>query len=193
MQGVPGGDCEGGRGLYKLIFLILCSVAIAQNPYRTLNKFNAGELHLLDAREDLAKYQSGCSIMENMIPLPQGAAQKRPGTKYIAEVKTSSLATRILPYEFSTSQSYIIEAGNQYMRFFTSGAVVFTTFGTEDLSGIGSIVAHWKLNDNLATTTVIDADGATHNGTLANSVNSSTRGSFWGLMLRPPCPFSSKS
>ena len=103
------------------IFLILCFVAQAENPYRIYNNFNAGELSpYLTSREDLAKFQSGCSIMENMIPLPQGGAIKRPGTKYIAEVKTSSLATRIIPFEYSTSQSYIIEVGNQYMRFFTS-------------------------------------------------------------------------
>jgi len=142
----------------------LCSIATAQPFYRTFNNFNSGELHLLNAREDLAKYQTGCSIMENLIPIPQGGAQKRPGTKYIAEVKTSSLATRILPFEFSTSQSYIIEAGNQYMRFFTSGAPVFKTYGTEDLSSIGSIVAHWKCDDNAGTTAVVDADGATHDG-----------------------------
>ena len=88
-----------------IIFLLICSVVYGQNnPYRILNSFNAGELSpLLNAREDLAKYQNGCSIMENLIPLPQGGVQKRPGTKYIAEVKTSSLATRLLPFEFSTT------------------------------------------------------------------------------------------
>ena len=79
----------------------------------------------------LQKFQTGLSIMENAIPIPQGGAEKRPGTKYIAEVKTSSLKTRLLPFQFSTSQSYIIEAGNQYMRFFTSGAAVTAGAGTE--------------------------------------------------------------
>ena len=117
---------------------MICSVALADNPYRSLHNFNAGELTpLLDAREDLAKYQNGASIMENVIPIPQGGAQKRPGTKYIAEVKTSSLTTRILPFEFSTSQSYIIEAGNQYMRFFTSGASVDDGAGTETTFSVG--------------------------------------------------------
>ncbi|HEB27761.1 MAG TPA: hypothetical protein ENI05_08290, partial [Porticoccus sp.] len=109
--------------------------------------------------------------MENLIPIPQGGAQKRPGTKYVAEVKTSSLATRILPFEFSTSQSYIIEVGNQYMRFYTSGAPVFTTFGTEDLSGIGSIVAHWLCDDNAANTTVLDDDGNTHDATASSNTS----------------------
>ncbi len=104
--------------------------------------------------------------MENAIPIPQGGAEKRPGTKYIAEVKTSSLATRLLPFEFSTSQSYIIEAGNQYMRFFTSGAPIFAPYGTEDLSDLSAnLVAHWKMDDNAANTAVDDDVGVVpHDG-----------------------------
>lgn len=160
----------------KLIFLILCSVAIAQNPYRSLNNFNSGELSpLLSAREDLAKYQNGCSIMENLIPLPQGGAQKRPGTKYIAEVKTSSLKTRLLPFEFSTSQSYIIEVGNQYMRFYTDSAVINQGSGTEDLSDIDNVIAHWKLNDDAANTAVDDDIGVVpHDGTASSNTEDMT-------------------
>ncbi len=165
-----------GNGMRKLIFLILCSTAIAQNPYRIFYSFNAGELSpLLTAREDLAKYQSGCSIMENLIPIPQGGAQKRPGTKYIIEVKTSSLATRILPFEFSTSQSYIIEAGNQYMRFCADGAQLEGSSGTEDLSGLDNLLAHWTLNDNAASTTVDNDEGtAGYDGTASANTNTIT-------------------
>lgn len=166
-----------------IIFFLLCSTVFADNPYRAFLNFNAGELDFLDARENLAKYQSGCSILENMIPLPQGAAQKRPGTKYIAEVKTSSLATRILPFEFSTSQSYVIEAGNQYKRFFTSGAAVLDGVGTEDISSLDAIVAHWLLNEQNGTN-VADDDGGTHDMTasvdtsLLNATGKVGTGSF---------------
>ncbi len=102
--------------------------------------------------------------MENLIPIPQGGAQKRPGTKYIAEVKTSSLSTRIIPFEFSTSQSYVVEVGNQYMRFYTNNAQILSGDGTEDLSAIGNLVGHWLLNDAAANQTVLDDDGGTHNG-----------------------------
>lgn len=137
---------------------------------------NAGELTpLLDGREDLAKYQSGLSIMENAIPLPQGGAEKRPGTKYIAEVKTSSLKTRLFPFEFSTSQSYAIESGNQYIRFFTSGAQITQATGTETLTGgnkpgTGSLTAHWKLNDNISTTAVV-VTPSTHPGVATSNTN----------------------
>lgn len=159
------------------LVLLLCSTALAEKPYRLLNSFNAGELSpLLTAREDLSKYQSGCSLMENMIPLPQGGAQKRPGTIYVAESKNNT-KIRLLPFEYSTTQSYIIELGNQYMRFYTDNAQILGGSGTEDLSSLNNIIAHWLLNDNAANTVVADDDGATHNGvSSANTEDIDTEG-----------------
>ena len=55
--------------------------------------------------------------------MPQGAAQKRPGTVYVAESK-SNTKIRLLPFEYSTTQSYIVELGNQYLRFYTNNAQI---------------------------------------------------------------------
>ena len=67
--------------------------------------FNAGELSpTLDGRVDLAKYANGCAAMENFYPLVQGGARKRSGTRHVAEVKTSSSLTRLIPFEFGTTQ-----------------------------------------------------------------------------------------
>ena len=47
---------------------------------------NAGELGpRMVARTDFAKYPLGCATLENMIPLPQGGATRRPGTVFVAE------------------------------------------------------------------------------------------------------------
>lgn len=161
----------------KTIAVLLATVLLfsplwAQDkPYRILNSFSAGELsELLNAREDLSKYHSGCSVMENMLPLPQGGAQKRPGTVYVAGSK-SNTKIRLLPFEYSTEQPYIIELGNQYMRFYANGAQITGSTGTEDLSGVGSITAHWLLNDNLATTAVLDDDGGTYNGVATSNTD----------------------
>lgn len=159
-----------------IFVLLLSTVAMGQDkPYRILNSFSAGELsELLSAREDLSKYHAGCSLMENMFPLPQGGAQKRPGTVYVAGSK-SDTKIRLLPFEYSTEQSYIIELGNQYARFFTSNAVVFKRYGTEDLSDFsGNIVAHWLCDDNATNTTVVDDDGATHNGAASTNTENIT-------------------
>ena len=84
-----------------------------------LTNFTAGELSpRLDGRNDLSKYPAGCKTLENIVIYPHGAAARRPGTQFISEVKTSSAKTRLIPFEFSTTQTYILEFGNQYMRVY---------------------------------------------------------------------------
>ena len=84
-----------------------------------LNSFVSGEFSAkLDGRTDFEKYASGCKTLENMLVHPQGAAARRVGTQFISEVKTSSLKTRLIPFEFSTTQTYVLEFGNNYIRFF---------------------------------------------------------------------------
>jgi len=157
-----------GNNMRKFIFVlvfIICTVAMAVEPYRIFLSFSAGELYLLSTREDLAKYQSGCSVMENMIPMPQGGAQKRPGTKYVATAKDST-AVRLLPFQYSTEQSYVIEAGNQYMRFFADNAAVLHGVGTETLTAVdeGDLVAHWLLNEIEGVTVVNNDAAGTYDG-----------------------------
>jgi hypothetical protein len=84
-----------------------------------LTSFVSGEFSAkLDGRTDFEKYNSGVKTLENFLIHPQGAATRRVGTQFISEVKTSSLKTRLIPFEFNTQQTYIIEAGNQYFRFY---------------------------------------------------------------------------
>ena len=84
-----------------------------------LTSFVSGEFSAkLDGRTDFAKYQTSCKTLENFLVHPQGAATRRVGTQYISEVKDSSKKTRLIPFEFSTTQTYILEFGNQYIRFY---------------------------------------------------------------------------
>jgi hypothetical protein len=91
-----------------------------------LTNFTGGELSpRLDGRNDLAKYASGCKTLQNMVVYPHGSAARRPGTTFVAEVKTSSAFTRLIPFEFSTTQTYILEFGDLYIRFYKdSGAIL---------------------------------------------------------------------
>lgn len=83
------------------------------------NNFTAGELSpQLDARVDLDRYASGCATMENFRPLPWGGATFRPGTLFKQEVKYSERATRLIPFNYSTTQSFILEFGHLYIRFY---------------------------------------------------------------------------
>ncbi len=83
------------------------------------SSFNGGEFSpILLGRVDAERYKSGLATCKNYIPTLQGPLLRRPGTKYVAEVKDSTKATRLVPFEFSTTQAYIIEFGDQYFRFF---------------------------------------------------------------------------
>ena len=84
-----------------------------------LTSFVSGEFSAkLDGRTDFAKYQTAAKTLQNFIVHPQGAATRRVGTQFINEVKDSSKKTRLIPFEFSTTQTYILEFGNQYIRFY---------------------------------------------------------------------------
>ncbi|QOI68905.1 putative tail tubular protein B [Pelagibacter phage Lederberg EXVC029P] len=84
-----------------------------------LTNFTGGELSpRLDGRNDLAKYPTGCKTLENFVVFPHGSAARRSGTQYVAQVKDSSKKTRLIPFEFSTTQTYMLEFGNQYIRFY---------------------------------------------------------------------------
>jgi len=100
-----------------------------------LSNFTAGELSpRLDGRNDLAKYSAGCATVENMVIYPHGAAARRPGTTFIAEVKTSSAKTRLISFEFSTTQTYILELGNQYMRFYRDNGQILSSGSPYEIS-----------------------------------------------------------
>ena len=92
-----------------------------------LSNFTAGELSpRLDGRNDLAKYSAGCATVENMVIYPHGAAARRPGTQYVSSVKTPANKTRLIPFEFSTTQTYILELGNQYIRFYKDNGQILS-------------------------------------------------------------------
>lgn len=75
-------------------------------------------------RIDDVKFQTGAAKMLNFIALPQGPAENRPGTQFVAQVKDSTKQTRLIPFTYSTTQTMVIEVGNQYMRFHTQGATL---------------------------------------------------------------------
>ena len=92
-----------------------------------LTNFTGGELSpRLDGRNDLAKYSTGCKTLENMIVYPHGSAARRSGTQFVSEVKDSSKKTRLISFEFSTVQTYILEFGDQYIRFYKDNGQILS-------------------------------------------------------------------
>jgi len=100
-----------------------------------LTNFTGGELSpRLDGRTDLTKYSSGCSTLENLVVYPHGSAARRPGSTFIAEVADSDNKTRLIPFEFSTTQTYMLEFSNLKMRVYKDKGAVLE--GDKTITGI---------------------------------------------------------
>ena len=83
------------------------------------NSFVGGEwTPSLYSRTDLAKYKNSLRLMENFFPTPQGGAYNRGGTDFISEIKVSSKKVRLIRFQFSVEQAYMLEFGDQYIRFY---------------------------------------------------------------------------
>lgn len=72
----------------------------------------------LDGRVDLGRYGSALRTMENFVALPHGAAKRRAGSHFVAEVKDSTQRVRLIGFEFSDTQAYVLEFGHLYVRFY---------------------------------------------------------------------------
>jgi hypothetical protein len=95
------------------------------------HSFNGGEISpLMYGRTDFDAYKNSMKTCINMIPMVQGPVTRRPGTYFVAEVKDSSKATRLVRFEFSTTQAYIIEFGNLYCRFYRDNGRIESPPGT---------------------------------------------------------------
>lgn len=109
--------------------------------------FTAGELSpRLFGRTDLGRYDNGAQIIQNFIVQPHGGLTRRPGTRFVREVKTSANKTRLIPFQFNVEQAYILEFGNTYFRIYKDGGIIVdgsnvpievtTPYATADLPGL---------------------------------------------------------
>lgn len=87
--------------------------------------FSKGELAPdLYGRFDVDAYQSALRRARNVMVLKYGGLTKRPGTRLVAEVLDDSEPTRLIPFQFSLTQTYALELGQGYMRVASAGGLV---------------------------------------------------------------------
>ena len=72
-------------------------------------------------RADLTKWQTGLALCKNFIVQRAGSLTNRTGTRHVCAVKDSSDNVRLLKFKFNSSQTYILEFGDYYMRIIKSG------------------------------------------------------------------------
>ena len=100
-----------------------------------VNSFTKGQLTpWMKGRADIEAFYQGAETMQNVLVRPYGGFLRTPGTEFVAETKDSSKTSFLIPFVFSTSQSYVIEAGDLYFRFYIDGGRLETTAPVEVVS-----------------------------------------------------------
>ena len=113
---------------------------------KAFTNWTSGEISpKLFGRTDIDKYENGAATIENFLVQTHGGVSRRPGTRFIAEVKSSAAQTRLIPFEFNVEQTYVLEFGNNYFRIFRDGGAVTssgsvveitTTYTTAQIAGL---------------------------------------------------------
>lgn len=87
--------------------------------------FTSGEIApALRSRADLVKYITGLARCENFIVRPQGGVYSRPGTRYVGEICDCNNKARLIPFSFSTEQTYVLLFENNKLRVVKNGGFI---------------------------------------------------------------------
>lgn len=96
--------------------------------YRVIqSSFTAGEISpRMLARTDLQSYEKAVAKMENATPLPHGGAKRRTGTTFVASVRNSAKPSRLIPFVYSRTQSFVLVFNDGYIRFVSNGQMIMS-------------------------------------------------------------------
>jgi len=89
--------------------------------------FAVGEINPeLRGRIDIVQYESALERARNVIIKPQGIAERRPGMRYehtIPSAATPESGVRLVPFSFSTTQTYMLLFVNNRMYVYKEGVL----------------------------------------------------------------------
>jgi len=89
-----------------------------------ITNFRTGEISpKLEGRIDLQKYNEAVQTLNNMVVFPSGGATRRPGTFFAGRSKDGG-KVRLVNFEFSDEQAYVLEFGANYIRFYKDGGIL---------------------------------------------------------------------
>jgi hypothetical protein len=92
--------------------------------------FTAGEIDpLLRSRVDIKSYENGLETAQNVTCQPQGGITRRHGLRYVSALPNSGTESaangvRLVAFEFSTSDSYMLCFTHNRMAIFKNGSLV---------------------------------------------------------------------
>jgi hypothetical protein len=142
------------------------------NVRTNAHSFNGGELTAeFFGQIGDAKYQTGLALCRNFVAKPQGPAENRAGFAYVRAVKDSSKKTRLIPFTYSTTQTFAIEVGAGYFRFHTLGATLLA----------GSLAAYSGATAYVPGS-LVSSGGVNYYCTAATTGNAPPNASYWYAM-----------
>lgn len=87
--------------------------------------FGAGEISSsLFSRSDLEQYKMGATKIQNFVVLPQGAIRTRAGFRYVGTAIDSTKPVKLMPFRYSSDQTFILEFGDKTLRIISDGGYV---------------------------------------------------------------------
>lgn len=96
---------------------------VAINP--AVPSFTGGTVgDLLKGRIDIQSYPVGSDIQENFWPYAQGPLTRRPGLRFVGEVKDSTRKAWLFPFVYSIDQNYLCVANGGVFRFYVDDALL---------------------------------------------------------------------
>ncbi len=118
--------------------------------------FSVGELDpLLRARTDLSQYQNALEEATNVIIQPQGGLKRRDGLKFIYNFGTGFTAFKLIPFEFSVTDSFLLVLVVGRIYVFKAGVLQANINGTgNDYIAASDITA--AMLDEITYTQAVD-------------------------------------
>lgn len=90
-----------------------------------LQSFNSGELsESMGQRFGVEKVATGCRKLRNFMLDVHGPATKRPGMGFIGSNTDASARSHLIPFNFSTTTTFMLEANPAGLRVWSNGALV---------------------------------------------------------------------
>lgn len=105
-------------------------------------------------RIDADRYQTGAARVRNMVCKPHGPVRSRPGLKLSAAVKNSANRTRLIPFTYSSDETFVLEVGLGYIRLHQNGSLLNMTGVTVNAYKATATASSTNTGTDLITTTV---------------------------------------
>ena len=117
------------------------------------SNFTTGEIDpLLKSRIDINQYYNALETARNVLIQPQGGIERRPGLQFLFEIPSAANpqnGMKLVPFEFSTTQSYMLLFVHNRMYIFKNKELGITEYEkprTITLSGNSTVRLKWGLS-----------------------------------------------